>query len=386
MPWNKPGDEKDPWSGGGSGGGGNDGPPDLDEVVKKLQDRFGGLFGSARGGDGGGSSPGSGGGVPWLVIGVIGVILVLVWGFSGVYTIKPAERGVVLRFGAYSEITSPGLNWHIPYPIEEVRKINVDQLSSFRHSAQMLTADENIVDMELTVQYRIQDAADYWFQDNNPEKAIEDATATVMRETIGKSELDFILTSGRGSISTAIQQGIQELMKVYRTGLVVTSVNTQPAKPPEAVKGAFDDAIKAREDKERLENQAEAYANEVVPIARGAAARQVEDAKAYKAKVIAEAEGDTARFVSVLTEYEKAPSVTRERLYLETIEEVMAKSNKVVIDAENSNNLMYLPLDKMMQTPKQSPSQQVIRMVPDQAGGSDSGNAGRDLNRSRRTR
>jgi membrane protease subunit HflK len=212
----------------------------------------------------------------------------------------------------------------------------------------MLTRDENIVDIELTVQSRIQDAADFLFQDQNPEKTLTDATATVVRETIGQNDLDFILTEGRSSIADTIKTGTQGLVNKYRTGLEVTSVNTQPAKPPEQVKSAFDDAIKAREDKERLENEAEAYSNEVVPKARGAAARRLADANAYHAKVIAEAQGVTSRFLAVLAEYEKAPEVTRERLYLDALEKVLANSPKVLLDAKNANNLMYLPLDRLM--------------------------------------
>ena len=350
MAWNEPGgDKKDPWSGKGD----DQGPPDLDEVVKKMQEKLGGVFGGKRrGGNGGGGSerppfePNSAGfkGIGALII--IGAVIFAA--FQSFYTIAPAERGVILRFGDYKEVTQPGPHFLIPFA-EKVIKVNVDQISSFRHKATMLTRDENIVDIELTVQYRIQDAADYLFQDQNPEKTIRDATETTVRETIGKSNLDFILTEGRGSIANDIKTNVQSLINDYKTGLEITSVNTQPAKPPEQVKSAFDDAIKAREDKARQENQAEAYANEVVPRARGAAARRVEDAKAYLDKVIAEASGEASRFLAVLTEYEKAPEVTRQRLYLETVEEVMGKSSKVIIDAKGGNSLMYLPLDKMIQ-------------------------------------
>jgi len=261
----------------------------------------------------------------------------------------------MLRFGAYNDVVEPGPHLMVPF-IDRVQKVNVDQISSFRHKASMLTSDENIVDIELTVQSRIQDAADYLFQDQNPDKTIRDATETAVRETVGKSKLDFIMTEGRSSVAASIKSRIQELLNQYRTGLEVTSVNTQPAKPPEQVKSAFDDSIKAREDKVRQENQAEAYANEVVPKARGAAARIVEDAKAYKAQVIAESEGEASRFLAVLSEYEKAPEVTRERLYLETVENVLSNTSKVMLDAKQSNNLMYLPLDKLIQSPSQARS------------------------------
>ncbi|MEN8179722.1 MAG: FtsH protease activity modulator HflK [Pseudomonadota bacterium] len=343
MAWNEPGGgNKDPWS----GKGGDQGPPDLDEVVKKLQEKFGGIFGggkSSKGDSTGGHGPSS------TSIGLILGVVFLVWLATGIYIIEPAERGVILRFGAYSETTEPGPHWHIPYPVEEVLKVNVDQISSFSHKATMLTRDENIVDVELTVQSRILDASDYLFQDQSPEKTIRDAIETSVREIIGKSDLDFILTEGRSAIADRIMSTAQGLINQYKTGLQITSVNTQPAKPPEQVKSAFDDAIKAREDKERLENKAEAYANEVVPIARGAAARQVADAKAYRDRVIAEAEGDSSRFLAVLKEYQRAPEVTRERLYLDAVETMLSQSSKVMLDTAGGNSLMYLPLDKMIQ-------------------------------------
>jgi modulator of FtsH protease HflK len=345
MAWNEPGGGKDPWS----GKGGDQGPPDLDEVVKKLQEKFGGLFGGGKS-SGGDSSPRSGGSAPGSKSVTIVIVIALVgWLLSGIYIIQPAERGVVLRFGAYSETTEPGPHWHIPFPIESVMSVNVDQITSFRHKAQMLTRDENIVDVELTIQSRIQDAADYLFQDQDPNKTMRDATETAVREIIGKSDLDFILTQGRGAIAERIKNGAQGLIDDYKTGLVITSVNMQPAKPPEQVKSAFDDAIKAREDKEKLENQAEAYANEVVPKARGEAARRLADAKAYKDRVIAEAEGDASRFSAVLKEYQRAPKVTRERLYLDAMETMLSQSSKVMIDTQGSNSLMYLPLDKIIQ-------------------------------------
>jgi membrane protease subunit HflK len=259
-----------------------------------------------------------------------------------------------MRFGAYAKTTEPGPHWHIPYPIETVQLVNVDEISSFSHKAAMLTKDENIVDVELTVQSRIQDAANYLFQDQTPEKTLRDATETVVRKTIGGSKLDFILTEGRSAVAAMIQERVQNLMNEYKTGLLVTSVNMQPAKPPEPVKEAFDDAIKAREDKERLENQAEAYANEILPQARGEAARALADAKAYRDRVIAEAEGQTSRFTAVLNEYGKAPEVTRERLYLETIENVLGANNTVLLDVPGGDSLMYLPLDQLMNKSKRA--------------------------------
>jgi membrane protease subunit HflK len=239
--------------------------------------------------------------------------------------------------------------------------------------------------VELTVQYRIQDAGDFLFQVNQPEATLRDATETAVRETIGQSQLDYILTEGRSSVANTIQEGIQKLMNQYKTGLVVTSVNMQPAKPPEQVKEAFDDAIKAREDKERLENKAEAYANEVLPRARGAAARIVADAKAYRDKVIAQAEGETSRFLAVLQEYQKAPGVTRERLYLETVQDVLSNSNKVLLDVTDSNNLMYLPLDRLIRhsgSGDENPDLVMSPMRPAEP----QGGPPRDVDRSRRVR
>ena len=405
MAWNEPGGSgnKDPWS--GKSGGDQQGPPDLDEVVRKLQESLGGLFGGKKrpsapdpddqgGGPGGGRGGGfpslPGGGLNGKVFGVLGGILLVVWLLSGIYIIQPAERGVVLRFGAYAYMTEPGPHWRIPYPIEEVVKVNVDEISSFTHKASMLTQDENIVELELTVQSRIQDAADYLFQDQTPEKTLRDATETEVRKTIGASKLDFILTEGRGAIAVSIKDRVQNLMNQYKTGLEVTSVNMQPAKPPEQVKDSFDDAIKAREDKERLENKAEAYANEIVPQARGEAARMEADAKAYRDRVIASAEGESARFLSVLGEYAKAPEVTRERLYLETMEKVLGESNKVLLDVkEGANSLVYLPLDQLINKKPAAEAPRVVTAPPASSPSDSSPPAkkdSRDTSRERRER
>jgi modulator of FtsH protease HflK len=391
MAWNEPGGgNKDPWS----GKGGDQGPPDLDEVVRKLQERLGGLFGGKRrgpsgGGDGGGNGgglPSFSGGIDKKTIGIAVAVLLVVWLASGIYIIEPAERGVVLRFGGYVDTTDPGPHWRIPFPIETVAKVNVDQVSTFSHTAIMLTKDENIVDVELTVQARIQDAADYLFQDQTPDKTLRDATEAVVRSVIGRSKLDFIVTEGRSAIAQDIQDRTQELMNQYKTGLLITSVNMQPAKPPEQVKDAFDDAIKAREDKERLENKAEAYSNEILPKARGEAARIEADAMAYRDRVIAESEGESARFLSVLAEYKKAPDVTRERLYLETMERVLAENPKVLMDIKESNSMMYLPIDQLLKgrgAPPQAPAAAAMptRSIQDSESAPE-----RAVNRERRTR
>lgn len=347
MAWNEPGggNGKDPWSGKGR----DQGPPDLDEVVRKLQEKLGSLFGGGKGSGGGsgtGGSAASGPGNAGMGL-IIAIVLVAVIAWKGFYIIEPAERGVVLRFGAYQEIVQPGPHLLIPF-VDEVIKVNVDQVSSFGHGAQMLTQDENIVDVKLTVQSRVQDPADFLFQDGDPNQTMQDATETALREIIGRSRLDVIITENRSAIADAVKQNIQATINMYRTGLEITSINIQDAAPPEQVKSAFDDANKAREDKVRIENQAQAYANDVIPKARGAAARQVEDAKAYQGRVIAEAEGEAHRFLAVLGEYEKAPEVTRERLYLETTEKVLGDVNKVIMDVQKGNSLMYLPLDKLI--------------------------------------
>ncbi|MGB5832554.1 MAG: FtsH protease activity modulator HflK [Thiohalocapsa sp.] len=386
MAWNEPGGgNKDPWG----GSSGNQGPPDLDEIVRKLQERLSGFLGGVKKSGGSGSSGGSSGpNLSMRAIGVIVAVLFIGWLFTGIYIVDPAERGVVTRFGAYTKMTEPGPHWHVPWPIESVEIVNVDEISSFSHKAAMLTKDENIVDVELTVQSRIQDAANFLYQDQSPEKTLRDATETVVRKTIGGSELDFILTEGRSAVAAMIRERVQSLMDIYKTGLLVTSVNMQPAKPPEQVKEAFDDAIKAREDKERLENKAEAYSNEILPQARGEAARAVADAKAYRDRVIAEAQGQASRFTAVLGEYKKAPNVTRERLYLETMEEVLGESNKVLLDIPSGNSLMYLPLDQLMQ--QKPPPQPRTSMLDAADTASDitpkTSDRSRDTSRERRSR
>jgi membrane protease subunit HflK len=392
MAWNEPGGgNRDPWGSNQGGPGNQGGPPDLDEVVRKLQERVSGLFGGKKGGSGGGGGGPSARDISLKTIGVILAGLFVVWLFTGIYIVDPAERGVVLRFGAYVKTTAPGPHWHIPWPIERVEIVNVDEISSFSHKAAMLTQDENIVDVELTVQSRIEDAANFLFQDQSPTKTLRDATETVVRKTIGGSKLDFILTEGRSAVAAMIQQGVQDLMNEYKTGLLVTSVNMQPAKPPEQVKDAFDDAIKAREDKERLENKAEAYANEILPQARGEAARAIADAKAYRDRVIASAEGETSRFNAIRAEFEKAPEVTRERLYLETIESVLTGSNMVLIDVPQGNSLMYLPLDQIMrnQQTRSSSSPRTSMLDPSDTNSDSSRSPSspmRDVSRERRSR
>jgi membrane protease subunit HflK len=372
MAWNEPGNsnDKDPWSGGGRK---QDGPPDLDEVARKLQDAVGRVLGGGKkrsgGSSGGGDRSGGGSGnmnMPSLPIGggAIAILALVLWGLSGIYIIDPAERGVVMRFGQYVDTTMPGPHWHFPYPIESLEKVNVEEIRNAEigyrsggraqnsvgvvsREALMLTQDENIISVQLAVQYRIKDAKDYLFNVVEPDLALRAATESALRETIGKSKMDFVLTEGRADIAAQVQSRTQEILDLYVSGLQITSVNMQDAQPPDEVQAAFADVVKAREDRQRLVNEAQAYANDIIPRARGAAARIVAEAEAYREQIVADAEGTASRFDQVLTEYKKAPDVTRERLYLDTMEKVLSSSSKVVVDL-GSNNLTVLPLDKML--------------------------------------
>ena len=339
MGWNEPpgGNKgKDPWGNRGNG----EGPPDIDEIIRRMQRGFGGLFGNKPGVGGSGQSP-----MNWLLISVV-LVALLIYLMS--YAIDEQERGVVLRFGEYVTTLQPGLNVRMPPPIEKVIRINVGQVRTLTHKASMLTQDENIVDVEVAVQWQISDPADFIFNVNAPPATLRQVAESAVRRVIGKNKLDFVLTEGRGQITQDQQAVMQEILNGYDAGILVVTVEMQPAKPPEQVKAAFDDAIKAREDEQRLVNEAEAYANEIIPKARGAAARLREESNAYKTKVIAKAEGEASRFVQLLTEYERAPAITRERLYLDSIEAVMSGTNKVMIDADGSNSLMYLPIDQLL--------------------------------------
>lgn len=345
MAWNEPGGngDKDPW---GNKGGkrGNQGPPDLDEVLRNLQNKFGSLFG---GGKKGGSSKLSSGGRGGITI--VLIVLGLLWIATGFYKIEEAERGIVMRFGEHVDTTQTGLRWHLPIPIEKVEKVDVSKIYTIPLRATMLTQDENIVDVEGTVQFQIIDAVKYSFEVRNPELSLAQATESAVRQSIGRSKMDYVITEGRGQIAEEVKVLVQEIIDSYDTGISVFKVNIQHAKPPEAVKDAFDDVTQAREDEERFKNEAEAYRNEVLPGARGAAARLREQADGYKKEVVAKAEGEASRFSKLYVEYKKAPAITRDRLYLDMMESVLSNSTKVLVDLEGGNNLLYLPLDKLMQ-------------------------------------
>lgn len=357
MAWNEPGGGKDPWG----GRGGDQGPPDLDEIVRKMQEKMGGLFGGRRGG----VSRGGGGGAGAFTVGLVAVAALAIWLLFGFYIVDAGKRGVELRFGRFSQITEPGLHWHAPYPFEQVELVDVEKRNfvevgyrsggggtagtqSVPKEALMLTQDENIVDVRVAVQYQVKDARDYLFNVRNPDETLKQATESAIREVIGKSKMDFVLTEGRSEVAMQAKALIQSTLDQYQTGLLVTTVNLQDAQPPEEVQGAFVDAIKAREDEDRQKQEAQAYANEVIPKARGAAARLLEEANGYKLSAIAKAEGEASRFEQLLAEYAKAPEVTRTRLYIETMQNVLSNSNKVAIDVTGGNNLLYLPLDQML--------------------------------------
>lgn len=346
MAWNEPGGngDKDPW-GNNRGNRGNQGPPDLDEVFKNLQKKFGSLFGGKGRRSGGGGTGLAGGG---FGIGIVVVILLVFWIATGFYKVEEAERAVVLRFGKHVETTQKGLHWHLPVPIESVEKVDVTKVYTITINSTMLTEDENIVDIHGTVQYQIDNAEKYLFNVRAPIVSLSQVTESALRESIGRSKMDFVITEGRGEIAIQVRGIIQQIVNNYQTGLTIFKVNIQSAKPPEAVKDAFDDVTQAREDEERFKNEAEAYRNEVIPKARGASARMREEADAYKNEVIARAEGEAERFEQLLKEYKKAPNITRERLYLDMMESVLSNSSKVMVDVDGGNNLLYLPLDKLM--------------------------------------
>lgn len=345
MAWNEPGNnnQKDPWGNRGNKGD-NQGPPDLDEALRNFQKKLSGIFG---GGKKGGSSSSAGGG---MGMGLIAIIILGLWAASGIYKIEQAERGIIMQFGAYKETVQSGLHWHLPRPIQTVIKVNVAKVYSISVDETMLTQDENIVDIEGTIQYRVDNPTDFLFQIVSPEVTLKDATESALRESIGRQKMDFVITEGRAAISDDVQKLTQLVIDSYKTGLTITEVNIRQAKPPEAVKAAFDDVNKAREDQVRYLNEAEAYRNEVVPKARGAGARLKAESEAYQQEVIARAEGNADRFTSMLKEYKRAPGVTRDRLYIDMVEEVLANSTKVMIDVKGGNNMMFLPLDKILQS------------------------------------
>ncbi len=359
MAWNEPGNNrKDPWR------GNEPDNFDLEELLRKLQAWWNRTTGGRPRGGGSGGSP------SLALLGAGVAILLTLWLASGIYVVPPGHQAVVLRFGQYVATTQPGIHWLIPYPIERRELVNVEQVqareigyrsgtarqtsAAVPREALMLTQDENIVDVRLAVQYKISDAKDYLFSIQDPHMTLQQVTESALREVIGKSKMDYVLTDGRSEIVAQIQSLLQKVLDSYHAGVLVVRVNLQDAQPPDEVQSAFADAIKAREDEQRQKNEAEAYSNEVLPKARGEAARRLQEAEGYRARVIAQAEGETRRFSQLLTEYEKAPAITRERLYIEALEQVMSNSQKVILDTPNASPLLYLPLDRAPAHPASS--------------------------------
>lgn len=345
MAWNEPGNKgRDPWGGGNRD---DQGPPDLDEVLKKLQKGLGGLFGKS-GGSGGGSDSGGGSGFNFSgkTAGIFAMIASIAYGALGLYKIDEQERAVVLRFGQFLETKTPGLRWNAPL-IDEVNKVNVTRVRTHTSQGVMLTEDENIVDVTLAVQYVISNPRDFLLNVRQPEVTLTHATDSAIRHVVGSAEMTGVISEGREALGGDVQRRLQEYLDNYVAGLRVVKVNLENSQPPSQVQAAFDDVIKAREDEQRLKNQAEAYSNGVIPEARGRAQRVLEEANAYREQVVARAQGEADRFLKLLAEYRKAPDVTRQRLYIDAVQEVMQRSSKVMVDVDSGSNIMYLPLDRI---------------------------------------
>lgn len=358
MSWNEPGDnKKDPWRDSDT----QEGPPDLQRVVRGFEDKLVRMFG--------GGAPNA----PFKTAGLLGAVGLGIWALTGVYLVDEGSRGVLTRFGAFLETTMPGLHWHIPAPIEKVEVVNIDQqrfleigyrsggrqqsAGSVPKEALMLTQDENIIDIRLAVQYQVKDAQSYLFNVAEPDVTLKQVIESAQRAVIGRNTMDYVLTEGRGHISDEIKVEIQQTLDQYRTGIRVSNVSLVDAQPPDEVQSAFEDAIKSREDEQRLKNEAEAYANEVVPKARGAAARLLEESEAYKQRAVSRAEGEASRFRQLLTEYEKAPEITRERMYMDAMQEVLSQTSTILVDVKSSSNVFYLPIDRLQRSALSLPPQ-----------------------------
>ncbi len=363
MAWNEPGgNDNDPWGNRKN----SDGPPDLDEVFKNLKKKLSGMGGNNNRGSNGSGSGSSGGGLPsglsGSLLGIIAGLALLAWLASGIYVVQPANSGVVTQFGKHIKTVGPGLHWRIPWPVQAVDQVDIQRRREEALSRQFtLTRDENIVRIELSVQYFVNNAEDYLFNVKEPDDTVKQVLESALREVVGQSNMDEVLTDAVVtaenatpvlSIDDETKERLQAVLDDYRIGIQVTSVLVKSGQPPDEVQAAFNDAIKAREDKERFINEADAYKNQVLPRARGDAQRLLEEAEAYKARVEQAAVGESQRFISLLQEFEKAPEVTRERLYLESMESVLGNTNKVFIDGgdgNNGNSLMYLPIDKLIE-------------------------------------
>ncbi|MDZ7668541.1 MAG: FtsH protease activity modulator HflK [Gammaproteobacteria bacterium] len=338
MAWNEPGGGgKDPW-----GNRGDQGPPDLDEAFKKLQAQLAGIFGGGSGG--GGAS-----GLNPRMFGLILIALLVIYGFFGLYQIDQGERGVVFRFGAVKEdVVVPGLHWNPPL-IDVVEKVNVTRVNSHNHQALMLTEDENIVDVALTVQYVVDDPIKYTVNVRQPERSLTQATESALRHVVGSSMMDDVITAGREAIGVEVEERLQSYLDNYGTGIRVDKVNIDRSAPPDQVADAFNDVQKAKEDEQRFINEANAFAESIIPEARGEAQQIIEQANAYRDRVVARSQGEAERFTKLLAEYQQATEVTRDRLYIDAMETVLSNSTKIMVSVEGGNNIMYLPLDRLMQ-------------------------------------
>lgn len=369
MAWNEPGGGgQDPWK---TPRRGADNVPKLDQMLKDLQRKIGGS------GDGEGSS---GSGMPGkATLGLLAGAGLALWLGSGIYIVNDGQRAVVTQFGKYVETAAPGPHWHLPYPIQQVQTVDVDQFRSKQMKMQMLTADENIVEIEMAVQYNVKDPREYVFNTRDPDGVLQASFESAVRSVVGRNTMNFVLTDGRPEVVTMVKQQLQEMLDTsdpsFRTGLEVQTVNMQDAQPPETVQPAFADAIKAREDEQRLINEAEAYRAGILPVAKGQATQIIEDAKGYRVRVEKSAEGETQRFLDLLAEVKRAPEINRQRMYLEAMESVLSKTSKVLMDTQAANgqgtgNVLFLPLDKLMQgaqenvTSSSTPQDVVPKVAP----------------------
>lgn len=376
---------------GGKSGGSNQGPPDLDELWRDFNKKLGGLFGGAKNpgnrketdwnrhnknngnnSGGGDNNSGNGGGFQpdmksaGIGAGLIAAIAALIWLGTGFFIVQEGQQGVITQFGKFHSTVEAGFNWRIPYPVQKHETVNLTQLRSVeigRNSvvqatglkeSSMLTQDENIVDIRFTIQYRLKSAAEYLFENRSPDDAVVKAAESAIREVVGRGTMDTVLNKDRESIQSAVVKSVQTQLDRYKAGIQIQTVNIQNVQPPERVQAAFDDALKAGQDRDRLKNEGQAYANDVIPRAKGTASRLKEEADGYKARVIAQADGDAQRFKSVLVEYQKAPQVTRDRMYLDTMQQVYTNVTKIMVDSKQGNNLLNLPLERIMQMNAQS--------------------------------
>ncbi len=381
--------------------GRRDGPPDLEELWRDLNRRLSGLFGNKGGGpreaQGGGSGFTPNGRSTKAIAGIVAGIVFAIWLASGFFIVQEGQTGVILQFGSYKSMTGAGIQWRLPYPIQSneivnvsgVRTVEVGYTGSLRtkvpRESLMLTDDENIIDVQMAVQYRLKDAPDYLFNNRNPDEAVKQSAETAIREIVGRSKMDLVLYEGREQAAIQAQILAQQILDRYQTGILISSITIQNAQPPEQVQAAFDDAVKAGQDRERAKNEGQAYANEVIPRARGNASRLLQEADGYKQRVIAQAEGDASRFAQVVGEYAKAPVVTRQRMYIDTMQEIYSNAVKVMVDPRAGNNLLMLPLDKLLQQAAQESARVAAQSttsstaMPSSVSGASNGTGGSDV-------